>query len=78
MPNTTFALAFALLAPRVGPDEALSALKLAEVVCNVLDPLSNDEIKRTAVPDLAEKIGRDRLRFGRMSSPDDALSGFRY
>jgi hypothetical protein len=48
MTNTTFALAFALLTPRVGPDEALSALKFANAVCNVLDPLSNDEIKRTA------------------------------
>ena len=56
MPNTTFALAFALLAPRVGPDEALSAFKFAKAVCNVLDPLSNDEIKRTATPALAEKI----------------------
>jgi hypothetical protein len=50
------ALALALLSIRLRPAEVLPTLELAKAMCNVLDPLSDDEIKRTATPVLAEKI----------------------
>jgi hypothetical protein len=63
------ALALAVLSTRVEPTEVFSALRLAEALCNVLDPLSDDEIKHTATPTLAERIIAEHNRILKEERP---------